>query len=40
MLYTVKRRKANWIGHFLRRNWLLHRVVEGTTEGWIEVTER
>jgi hypothetical protein len=40
MLYTVNRRKANRIGHFLRRNWLLHCVVEGKIEGWIEVTGR
>jgi hypothetical protein len=25
---TIKRRKANWIGHFLRRNCLLEHVIE------------
>jgi hypothetical protein len=33
---TTKRRKANWIGHFLRRNCLLKRVTEGKIEGWVE----
>jgi hypothetical protein len=28
-LHTVKRRKANWIGHILRRNCLLKHVIEG-----------
>ena len=27
ILHTVIRRKANWIGHILRRNCLLHRVI-------------
>jgi len=29
ILKTMKRRKANWIGHILRRNWLLKHVIEG-----------
>jgi hypothetical protein len=29
ILYTVKRRKANWIGHILRRNCRLKHVTEG-----------
>jgi len=37
---TTKRRKANWIGHFLRRNCLLKHVIEGKTEGRIEVMGR
>jgi hypothetical protein len=28
-LPTIKRRKANWIGHILRRNCLLKHVTEG-----------
>jgi hypothetical protein len=28
ILQTIKRRKANWIGHILRRNCLLQHVVE------------
>jgi hypothetical protein len=33
-LHTVKQRNANWIGHILRRNCLLKRVVEDKIEGW------
>jgi hypothetical protein len=40
ILHTVKRRKANWIGHILRRNCLLKHVIEGKIEARIEVTER
>ena len=29
LLNNIQRRKANWIGHILRRNCLLHDVVEG-----------
>jgi hypothetical protein len=29
ILHTIKRRKANWIGHILRKNWLLKHVIEG-----------
>jgi coproporphyrinogen III oxidase len=29
IVHTVKRRKANWIGHILRRNCLLKHVIEG-----------
>jgi hypothetical protein len=29
MLHAIKRRKANWIGHMLRRNCLLKHVTEG-----------
>jgi hypothetical protein len=32
-LHTIKRRKANWIGHILRRNCLLKHVIEGKLEG-------
>ena len=38
--HTIKIRKANWIGHILRRNCLLKRVIEGEMEGRIEVTGR
>jgi len=37
---TVKRRKANWIGHILRVNCLLKYVIEGKIEGRVEVTGR
>jgi len=40
ILNTVKRRKANWIGHILRRNCLLKQVIEGKIERRIEVTGR
>ena len=37
---TVKLKKANWIGHNLRRNCLLKHVIEGRKEGTIEVARR
>jgi hypothetical protein len=27
--YALKRRKANWIGHVLRRNFFLKNIIEG-----------
>jgi hypothetical protein len=36
----IKRRKANWIGHTLRRNCLLKHVIVGKLEGRIEMTGR
>ena len=38
--HTVNRRKLKWIGHILRRNCLLHQVIEGKIKGGIEVTGR
>jgi hypothetical protein len=40
MLHTIKRKKANWISHILRRNCLLKHITEGEIEGGIEVTGR
>jgi hypothetical protein len=40
IVHTIKRRKANWIGHILRRNCLLKHVIEGQLEGRIETTGR
>jgi hypothetical protein len=40
ILRTIKRRKANWIGHILRRNCLLKHVIEGKLEGRIGMTGR
>ena len=40
ILRKIKRRKANWIGHILHRNYLLKHVIEGKIEGKIEVTGR
>jgi hypothetical protein len=37
ILHTVKRRKANWVGHILPRNDLLKYVIEGKIEIRIEV---
>jgi hypothetical protein len=38
--HTIKKRKANWIGHILRRNCLLKHLIEGKLEGRIEMTGR
>jgi hypothetical protein len=40
ILHTIKRRKANWIGHILRRNCLLKHVTEGKLEVRIEMSRR
>jgi hypothetical protein len=40
ILQTIKRRKANWIGHNLRMHCVLKHVIERKIEGRIEVTER
>jgi hypothetical protein len=40
IVHTIKRRKANWIGHILRRNCLLKHVIEGELEGRIGVMGR
>ena len=32
ILHTIKRKKANWIGHILRRNCLLKHVIGGKIE--------
>ena len=40
ILHEISKRKANWIGHILRRNCLLQRVIEGKIKGVIEVTGR
>jgi hypothetical protein len=39
-LQTIKRMKANWIGHILRTNYRLKHVTEGKKKGRIEVTAR
>jgi hypothetical protein len=33
ILHTIRRRKANWIGHILRRNCLLRLIIEGKIRG-------
>jgi len=40
ILHEIRKRKANWIGHMLRRNCILQRVIEGKIKGGIEVTGR
>jgi len=40
ILPEIRKRKANWIGHILRRNCLLQWVIEGKIKGGIEVTGR
>ena len=40
ILHEIWKRKANCIGHILRRNCLLQRVIEGKIKGGIEVTGR
>jgi len=33
ILHETSKRKANWIGHILRRNCLLQRIIEGKIKG-------
>ena len=40
ILHEIRKQKANWVGHILRRNYLLQQVIEGTIKGQIEVTRR
>ena len=40
ILHEIRKWKANWIGHILRRNCLLQRVTEGKIKGGIEVIGR
>jgi hypothetical protein len=40
ILHEISKRKANWIGHILRRNCMLRQIIEGKIKGGIEVTGR
>jgi hypothetical protein len=40
ILHEISKWKANWIGHILRRNCFLQRVIEGKIKGEMEVTGR
>jgi hypothetical protein len=40
ILHEIRKRKANWIGHILRRNCLVKQVIEGKIKGQIKVTRR
>ena len=38
IIREIRKRKANWIGHILRRNCLLKQVIEGQIKGEMDVT--
>jgi len=40
ILHEIIKRKANWIGHILRRNCILKQVIEGKIKGEMEVGRR
>jgi hypothetical protein len=40
ILHEIRKQKANWIGHILRRNCLLKQVIEGKIKGEMGVTRR
>jgi hypothetical protein len=40
ILNEMRKWKANWIGHILRRKCLLKQVIEGKIKGEMEVTRR
>ena len=40
ILHEIRKRKANWIGHILRRNCLLKQVIEGKIKGETEMARR
>jgi hypothetical protein len=40
ILHEIRKRKANWIGHILRRNCLLQRVIERKIQEGLKVTGR
>ena len=40
ILHEIRKRKANWIGHILRRNCLLKQVIEGKIKRELEVARR
>jgi hypothetical protein len=40
ILHEINIRKANWIGHILRRNCLLKQVIEGKINGEMEVARK
>jgi hypothetical protein len=39
-LHEIRKQKANWIGHILRRNCLLKQVIERKIKEEMEVTRR
>ena len=40
ILHEISKRKADWIGHILRRNCLLQQIIEGNLKGGMEVAGR
>jgi hypothetical protein len=40
ILHEISKRKANWVGHILRRNCFLQQVIEGKIKEGNEVTGR
>ena len=40
ILHEIRKRKANWFGHILRRNCFLKQVIEGKIKGDMEVARR
>ena len=40
ILQDIRKRKAKWFGHILRRNCLLKHVIEGKIKGEMEVARR
>ena len=40
ILHEIRKQKANWIGHILRRNCLLKQVIEGKIKGEMKVGRR
>ena len=40
ILHEIREKKANWIGHILRRNCLLKQVIEGKIKWEMEVARR
>jgi hypothetical protein len=40
IVHEIRKRKANWIGHILRRNCFLKQVIEGKIKGDMEVIRR
>ena len=40
ILREIRKRKAKWIGHILRRNCLLKQVIEGKIKGEMDVKRR
>ena len=40
ILHEIRKQKANWIGHILRRNYLLKQVIEGKIKVEMELARR